>query len=136
MHRKNRAPDAAGHFRFDRKGPPAYISVQVRPRGTWMRTEDFREPPMTNRPLSRFLGDTPGRVILKLLVLSFVVGVLLSALDLHPLDVFDGMVDFIRRLWNLGFEALGQLGGYFVLGAVVVVPVWIVIRLLAMGRRD
>lgn len=91
---------------------------------------------MTNRPLSRFLGDTPGRVILKLLVLSFVVGVLLSALNLHPLDVFDGMVNFIRRLWNLGFEALGQLGGYFVLGAVVVVPVWIVIRLMSLGRRD
>lgn len=91
---------------------------------------------MTNRPLNRFLGDAPGRVILKLLVLSFVVGVLLSALDLHPLDVFDGMVNFIRRLWNLGFEALGQLGGYFVLGAIVVVPVWIVIRLMSLGRRD
>lgn len=91
---------------------------------------------MSNSPISRFLGDSPGRVIVKLLFLSFVVGVLLSALDLHPLDLFDGMVSFIRRLWNLGFEALGQLGGYFLLGAVVVIPVWAVLRLMSFGRRS
>ena len=89
---------------------------------------------MSNSPISRFLGDSPARVILKLLFLSFVVGVLLSALDLHPLDVFDGIVSFIRRLWDLGFEALGQLGGYFVLGAIVVIPVWLVLRLMSYGR--
>jgi hypothetical protein len=135
MHR-NRAGTCL-HFRFDRKGPPAYISGMTdRADSREPNASTFQEPPMTNRPLSRFLGDSPGRVILKLLVLSFVVGVLLSALDLHPLDVFDGVVSFIRRLWNLGFEALGQLGGYFVLGALVVVPVWIVIRLMSLGRRD
>jgi len=91
---------------------------------------------MANRTLARFLGDTPGRVILKLLFLSFVVGVLMSALDLDPLDLLDGLVSFIERLWNMGFEALGQFGRYLLLGAVVVIPVWIVLRLLNMGRRD
>ena len=61
---------------------------------------------------------------------------LLSALNLHPLDLFDGLIDFIQRLWNMGFEALGRLGSYFVLGAVVVIPVWVVLRLLSLGRRD
>ncbi|SOC10458.1 DUF6460 domain-containing protein [Stappia indica] len=90
---------------------------------------------MSNSPISRFLGDSPARVILKLLFLSFVVGVLMSALGLYPLDIFDGIVSFVRRLWNLGFEALGQLGGYFVLGAMVVIPVWVVLRLMSLGRR-
>jgi hypothetical protein len=91
---------------------------------------------MSNRSISRFLGDSPGRVLIKLIFLSFVVGVLLSALNLHPLDLFDGLIDFIQRLWNMGFEALGRLGSYFVLGAVVVIPVWVVLRLLSLGRRD
>jgi hypothetical protein len=44
------------------------------------------------------------------------------------------VVAFFERLWNMGFEALGRLGGYFLLGAVVVIPVWVVLRLLNMGR--
>ncbi|GGE93255.1 integrase [Stappia taiwanensis] len=91
---------------------------------------------MSNTSLERFLGGSPLRVLLRLLFLSFVVGVLLSALDLHPLDLFDGVISFIRHLWTMGFEALGRLGGYFVLGAVVVLPVWLVLRLLSMGRDD
>jgi cobalamin biosynthesis protein CobD/CbiB len=89
---------------------------------------------MANRSLDRFLGGSPGAVVLKLVFLSFVVGVLLSALDLHPLDLLDGVISFIERLWNMGFEALGRLGGYFVLGAVVVLPVWLVLRLMSYGR--
>ena len=91
---------------------------------------------MSNRAIFRFIGDSPGRVILKLLFLSFVVGVLLAALDLHPLDLLDGFVHFIERLWNMGFDALGRLGSYLALGAVVVIPIWIVLRLLSLGRRD
>uniref|UniRef100_UPI003BAB4CE2 DUF6460 domain-containing protein n=1 Tax=Stappia sp. TaxID=1870903 RepID=UPI003BAB4CE2 len=89
---------------------------------------------MSNRSLDRFLGGSPGAVVLKLVFLSFVVGVLMSALNLHPLDLFDGLLSFIERLWNMGFEALGRLGGYFVLGAIVVIPVWLVLRLMSYGR--
>lgn len=89
---------------------------------------------MSNRPLDRFLGGSPGPVILKLVFLSFVVGVLMSALDLHPLDLVDGVLGFVERLWNMGFEALGRLGSYLLLGAIVVVPVWLVLRLIGAGR--
>jgi hypothetical protein len=43
--------------------------------------------------------------------------------------------DFVERLWNMGFNALGRLGKYLVIGAMVVVPIWLVTRLLAMGRN-
>ena len=35
--------------------------------------------------LTRFLGDTPLRVFIRLLVLSFIVGLVLSALNIRPL---------------------------------------------------
>jgi hypothetical protein len=98
------------------------------------RDDHDKERRMSNRQLDRFIGGSPGAVIVKLVFLSFVVGVLMSALDLNPLDIFDGVVAFFERLWNMGFEALGRLGGYFLLGAVVVIPVWVVLRLLNMGR--
>lgn len=90
---------------------------------------------MANTSLDKFLGGSPGRVVLRLVFLSFVVGVIMSALNLYPLDLLEGVVNFVRELWRAGFEALGRVGEYFVLGAMVVVPVWVVLRLLSMGKN-
>jgi hypothetical protein len=40
--------------------------------------------------LTRFLGDTPGRTALKLLVASFVVGVVMAAFNWYPVDSLHG----------------------------------------------
>lgn len=84
--------------------------------------------------LTRFLGDTPLRVILKLVVISFLVGVLMSALGWSPFDVILAIRDFFADLWNMGFAALERFLGYFLLGAAVVVPAFIILRLLAYRR--
>ncbi|GAA0777887.1 integrase [Roseibium denhamense] len=89
---------------------------------------------MSENSLNRFLGGTPAQVLLRLVFLSFVVGVILSALDIAPLDLIDMAVNFVVRLWNLGFDALGRIGSYFVIGAVVVIPIWLLTRLFSMGK--
>ena len=89
---------------------------------------------MSDTGLSRFLGGSPAQVLLRLVFLSFVVGIILSALNLDPLDLITMSIDFVERLWNMGFHAIGRLGNYLVIGAIVVVPIWLVTRLLAMGR--
>ncbi len=86
-------------------------------------------------PVTRFLGDSPARTFVKLAVLSLVAGVIMSALDFTPVEVWHAAVDFVRWLYNLGFEAFGRIGIYFVYGAMVVVPVFVVLRLLAVGKR-
>jgi hypothetical protein len=82
------------------------------------------------------LGGSPGQVLLRLVFLSFVVGILLAALNLHPIDLVHMSWNFVHRLWNMGFQALGRLGGYLAAGAIVVLPVWIVLRVLAVGRGE
>lgn len=89
---------------------------------------------MSDTGLSRFLGGSPAQVVLRLVFLSFVVGIVLSALNLDPLDLVDMMVAFVERLWDMGFHAIGRLGSYLVIGAIVVVPIWLLTRILAMGR--
>lgn len=81
-----------------------------------------------------FLGDTPIRVIIKLLILSVAVGFLMSIFGLYPDDIIYAARDFVLDLWNTGFKALGRVGNYLVLGAVIVVPLFIVIRLLSYRR--
>ncbi len=81
--------------------------------------------------LNRFLGDSIGRTLVKLAVISFVVGIVMSALNLSPRALFDGIVRFFQRLWNLGFDAIYGSLEYFFLGAAIVVPAFLLIRLLS-----
>ena len=85
--------------------------------------------------VNRILGDSPLRVLLKLAVASFIVGMIMASLGLSPWDILIGVRDIFVRLWNMGFAAIDQFLGYILLGAAVVVPIWLVLRLLNYRRR-
>lgn len=80
--------------------------------------------------ITQFLGDTPSRTLVKLAVISFVVGIIMSALNFTPVEVWYAVRDFFVRIYDLGFEAFGRIGKYFVYGAMVVIPIFILTRLL------
>lgn len=84
--------------------------------------------------LNRFLGDTPLRVLVKLLILSVVAGFLMSVFGLYPDDILYAVRNFVLDIWHSGFAALGRVGDYLLLGAVIVIPIFIVIRLLSFRR--
>jgi hypothetical protein len=84
--------------------------------------------------LIRFLGDSPLRVALKLIVVSFLVGLVMSTLGWSPFDIVAGIREFLAGIWNMGFRAVERFFGYFLLGAAVVVPAFVVLRLLSYRR--
>jgi len=92
-------------------------------------------PPRANA-LETFLGGSPAAVASKLLFVSLVVGALLMWLDIRPIDIFRGLDDFVHRIYALGFGAVRELFNYLLAGAVIVVPVWILLRLLHLGGRS
>lgn len=80
--------------------------------------------------------------LVKLLVASLVVGVVLASLDLRPPELLDRLVDGGRRLGRLLatlverlFDSAGDIVGYVLLGAVVVIPIWLASLLLQALRR-
>ena len=79
--------------------------------------------------LTRFLGDSPLKVILKLLVVSFLVGLVMNAFGWSPMDVCYGIQNFFIDLWNRGFHAIDRFLGYLHLGAALGVPAFILLRL-------
>ncbi len=83
-----------------------------------------------SRTLTRFLGDSPLRVIIKLIVFSVIAGVMMSALGWSPVTIYEGIIRFFRRLWELGFDAVYSSFEYLLLGAAIVVPVFLIIRIL------
>ncbi len=84
---------------------------------------------MANDVVNRFFGGPPLSVLLRIVLLSVLVGVILSALGLDPRDIWHSIVDLIMRIWNMGWDAILWAWRYFLLGAVIVVPIWLVIRL-------
>jgi hypothetical protein len=84
--------------------------------------------------LSRFLGGTPLAVGGRLILLSILIGVVLSAFGLDPLNILRSLQTLIERLWNMGFDAVRWLWGYFLLGAVIVVPIWLLMRVMNAPR--
>ena len=91
---------------------------------------------MNSTALTRLFGGSPGRVLIQLVVMSFVLGIILSALGLSPFDIVESARRLALRIYNMGFDAVVWGFRYFLLGAVIVVPVWLVMRLFRLGRRS
>src|SRR6516162_8289331 len=85
--------------------------------------------PMANGFVSRFLGGPPLAVLARLVLLSIVVGVILSAVGLDPWNILQSIERLIRSVWDMGFDAILWLWRYFLLGAALVVPIWLLVRL-------
>lgn len=79
-------------------------------------------------------GGNPLGVIVRLTLLSIVVGIVLAALGITPDNIFERLNVLARRLYDLGFGAVEWVLGYLILGAIVVVPIWLLTRVLAVGR--
>lgn len=87
-----------------------------------------------NNELTRFFGGSPAWVLVRLVILSVVVGVILAALGIDPMNIFTSLERLVRNLFSFGFEAIDRLWRYFLLGAVVVIPLWLVLRIARAGR--
>lgn len=90
---------------------------------------------MANDELRRFLGGSPLMVVVKLVLLSILVGFVLTVLGLDPRNILWSVQELIRSVLNLGFDAFEWLWRYLLLGAVIVVPIWLIMRLVQARRR-
>ncbi len=84
--------------------------------------------------VQRFFGGPPLAVIGRLILLSILVGVILAAIGLDPWNIIESVRQLIERVWNMGFDAVRWLWRYFLLGAVIVVPIWLLVRLAKAPR--
>ena len=87
-----------------------------------------------NDSLARFLGGSPLAVAGRLVLLSVLIGFVMHAFGLNPFNIIESIRHLVRSVWEMGFDALNWLWRYFLLGAVIVVPVWLFLRLVNAPR--
>ena len=85
--------------------------------------------------MEQFFGGNPALVLVRLAILSLIVGVVLAALGFSPLEIIDSITRLVERIYDLGFVAIEKAFRYFLLGAVIVFPIWLVVRLLKFAGR-
>ncbi|HRJ68194.1 MAG TPA: DUF6460 domain-containing protein [Beijerinckiaceae bacterium] len=86
---------------------------------------------MSDSRVQQFLGGSPVSVLIKLVLLSLLVGVILAAFGFTPWSFLHYLRYLVHEIFGSGIEALYTMGGYIAAGAVLVVPLWLLIRLLA-----
>ena len=84
--------------------------------------------------LQRFFGGSPLAVLFKLLFLSLVIGAIMAGFGFTPTTLPSRILAGARSLFNLGFGAFRNAGAYILTGAMIVVPVWLIMRLMG-GKR-
>ncbi len=80
--------------------------------------------------MTRILGGSPLAVLGRLTLICILVGVILSALGIDPTNLWSSLRGFVLGIWDMGFDAIRGVWRYFLLGAVIVIPIWLLMRLL------
>jgi Family of unknown function (DUF6460) len=88
----------------------------------------------SNSQVRRLFGGPPLAVIGRLILLSILVGVILAAIGLDPWNIVESVRRFVLQIWTMGFDLVSWLWRYFLLGAVIVVPIWVLVRLAKAPR--
>ena len=80
-------------------------------------------------------GESVIGVILRLAVISLIVGIVLSALGINPANLFSSLNILARRVYDMGFGAVEWVLQYILVGAMIVVPIWVVAQVLTRVRK-
>jgi uncharacterized protein DUF6460 len=89
---------------------------------------------MSNNVVTRFFGGSPVMVLVRLILLSILVGVILNVLGFDPWNILPSIQRFVVGIWDMGFDAVRWIWRIFLLGAIIVIPIWLIVRLIKTPR--
>ncbi len=94
-----------------------------------MADEDFR---------TRIGKSVGARTILQLIIASVVVGAIFSFMGVSPREFWSGIFNTVQGLVSSLGESFSEiiltLGTYLVIGAMIVIPIWLISRVLSSGK--
>lgn len=97
-------------------------------------SDQYPTEPTPRSAMERFFGGSPAGVIVRLALVSLVVGFLMSIFGVSPRDIVNSAIDLFNDALRDGFGVFRDIGAYIVTGAILVVPIWFLIR-LSKARR-
>ena len=80
--------------------------------------------------MDKIFGGAIVPTLVRLALLSFIVGLVLFFLGIDPIDLWRNFGETIKEIWSRVIDSLDWAVKYAILGAIVVLPIWIIYRLV------
>ncbi len=84
----------------------------------------------------QLLGGSPVGVAVRLALISIAVGIVMKALGINLSNFFYRINVLLKNIYDLGFGAFEWVLEYLLLGALVVIPIWLISRFLGARRKS
>jgi hypothetical protein len=82
----------------------------------------------------RLIGSQPRRTLIQLTIASVLVGMFLAFWGVSPREFWSGVYDFFKGVLGWLGDSIGEivtnLLTYLLFGAAIVIPVWLVMRVI------
>jgi Family of unknown function (DUF6460) len=82
--------------------------------------------------MERFFGGSPAAVVVKLSIVSIMIGIVLSFFGFNPANLYDAIIRLSDWISSLGLDAVKTVLRYLILGAIIVVPLWLLSRVFSL----
>ena len=76
-----------------------------------------------------------GATLLRLFILSLIIGLVLSAFDIRPESLLGAVGGTVENLFNVIADTVEWAVPFVLIGAVVVIPIWLILSAIRIARR-
>lgn len=80
-------------------------------------------------------SNTIASTIIKIVIVSLLVGFALTLFDITPKQLLANVGGTVQSIFEVGVSMVEWAVPYILLGAVIVVPIWLVIKLWAVVKN-
>ena len=81
--------------------------------------------------MPRNLGST----LLRLFILSLIIGLVLSVFDIRPESLLGAVGGTVESIFKVIADAVEWAVPFVLIGAVVVIPIWLILSAIRIARR-
>jgi hypothetical protein len=81
--------------------------------------------------MPRNLGSTS----LRLFILSLIIGLVLSVFDIRPESLLGAVGGTVESIFNVVADTVEWAVQFVLIGAVVVIPIWLILSAIRIARR-
>jgi len=75
------------------------------------------------------MNKSTSTLIWKLIVASLCVGLILSFLNINPVELIENMPETLGKILEVILDVINWAGKYILLGAIVVIPIYIIFNI-------
>ena len=75
-----------------------------------------------------------GKTVIKLAILSLVIGLFLTFFNITPEGLLRSFGSTVQQIFDIMASVLEWSIGYILVGAVVVVPIWLILFLMRVAK--